>query len=171
MAQVNICNTSFLPSPNDRYKHLYWNPVKNSGICRRLLSLTPFQNGQILDSSKLKEFADDNFKFDKKKRQKVLQAGRKHCGKRRNCSLRAIAPFPTVFSKDFYSRHVQTGACLGKGKENGFLLLQYFNVALLKTDMRRWHLFENRTRTKFKHIYFTSIEKQVPTTYTNLSRF
>ena len=25
--------------------------------------------------------------------------GRKHCGKRRNCSLRAISPFPTVFSK------------------------------------------------------------------------
>ena len=28
--------------------------------------------------------------------------GRKHCGKRRNCSLRAISPFPTVFSKGFY---------------------------------------------------------------------
>ena len=27
--------------------------------------------------------------------------GRKHCGKRRNCSLRAISPFPTVFSKAF----------------------------------------------------------------------
>ena len=24
---------------------------------------------------------------------------RKHCGKRRNCSLRAISPFPTMFSK------------------------------------------------------------------------
>ena len=34
--------------------------------------------------------------------------GRKHCGKRRNCSLRAISPFPTVFSKDMYCRHVQT---------------------------------------------------------------
>ena len=30
---------------------------------------------------------------------KVIQAGRKHCGKRRNCSSRAISPFPTVFSK------------------------------------------------------------------------
>ena len=28
--------------------------------------------------------------------------GGKHCGKRRNCSLRAISPFPTVFSKDLY---------------------------------------------------------------------
>ena len=25
--------------------------------------------------------------------------GRKHCGKRRNCSLQAISSFPTMFSK------------------------------------------------------------------------
>ena len=47
--------------------------------------------------------------------QKVLQMGRKHCGKRRNCSLRAISPFPTVFSEDLNFRHVKTRACLGKG--------------------------------------------------------
>ena len=41
--------------------------------------------------------------------------GRKHCGKRRNCSLQAIFPFPRVFSKDFYCQHVKTRACLGKG--------------------------------------------------------
>ena len=46
---------------------------------------------------------------------KVLQNGRKHCGKRRNCSLWAISPFPTVFSRDMYCRHVKTRACLGKG--------------------------------------------------------
>ena len=40
---------------------------------------------------------------------------RKHCRKRRNCSLRVISPFPTVFSKDYYCRHVKTRACLGKG--------------------------------------------------------
>ena len=43
--------------------------------------------------------------------------GRKHLGKRRNCSLRAISPFPTVFSKDFYYRHVKTMACLGRGQD------------------------------------------------------
>ena len=37
---------------------------------------------------------------------------RKHCGKSRNCSLQAISPFPTMFSKDL---HVKTRACLGKG--------------------------------------------------------
>ena len=31
--------------------------------------------------------------------QKVTQMDRKHCGKRRNCFLRAISPFPTVFQK------------------------------------------------------------------------
>ena len=47
--------------------------------------------------------------------QKVPQMGRKHCGKRKNCLLRAISPFSTVFSKDSYCRHVKTRACLGKG--------------------------------------------------------
>ena len=31
----------------------------------------------------------------------VVQAFWKHCGKRRNCSLQAISPFPTVFSTRF----------------------------------------------------------------------
>ena len=48
------------------------------------------------------------------KRKKVFQMVRKHCGKRRNCSFRAISPFTTVFSKDLYFRHIKTRACLGK---------------------------------------------------------
>ena len=47
--------------------------------------------------------------------QKVLQMVRKHCVKRRNCSLRAISPFPTVFSKDLYCRHVKIQGLFGKG--------------------------------------------------------
>ena len=68
-------------------------------------SFLPFPRRQILDSSKLKEFADDNFTFDEngeKKKKTVLEKDRKHCWKRRNCSLRAISPFPTVFSKGLY---------------------------------------------------------------------
>ena len=67
---------------------------------------------QILDSSK--DLADDNLKF-KKKMQKVIQTGRKHCGKRRNCSLRAISPFPTVFSKGLIPRSVKRRRCVGMG--------------------------------------------------------
>ena len=69
---------------------------------------------QILDPSKLTEFADDNFKFDENGR-KFIQMGRKHCGKRRNCLLRAISSFLTVFSKALYCRCIKTRACLGKG--------------------------------------------------------
>ena len=71
-----------------------------------------FTRRQILDSSKLKEFADDNFKFDENGRK--LSKRVENTGKRINCSLRAIYPFPTVFSKDLYCRHVKTGDCLGK---------------------------------------------------------
>ena len=41
--------------------------------------------------------------------------GRKHCGKRRNCSLRAISPFPTVFSKGLFPRGVKRCHCVGMG--------------------------------------------------------
>ena len=34
--------------------------------------------------------------------------------KRRNCSLRAISPFPMVISKDLNCRHVKPRACLGR---------------------------------------------------------
>ena len=50
-----------------------------------------------------------------RKWQKVIQMGRKHCGKRRNCSLRAISPFPTVFSKGLFPRGVKRRCCVGMG--------------------------------------------------------
>ena len=43
---------------------------------------------------------------------------RKHCGKWRNCSLRAISPFPTVFSKDLYCRHIKPGLVWERVKES-----------------------------------------------------
>ena len=67
----------------------------------------------ILHSSKLKEFADDNFYFDENCRKFSKQV--ENTGKSRNCSLRVISPSPTVFSKDLYCRHVKTRACLVKG--------------------------------------------------------
>ena len=59
------------------------------------------------------KFADDNFELDENG-EKVLQKGGKHCGKWKYCSLQAISPFPIVFSKDLYNRHIKTRACLGK---------------------------------------------------------
>ena len=69
--------------------------------------INPFQM-TVLDSSKLKEFADNNFKFDKNGR-KFSKWVENAVGKG------AISPFPTVFSKDLYCKHTKTRACLGKG--------------------------------------------------------
>ena len=35
--------------------------------------------------------------------------GRKHYGKRRNCSLKAISPFPTACSKDLHCKQYKQG--------------------------------------------------------------
>ena len=68
----------------------------------------------ILDSSILKEFTDDNFKFDENGRKYSKWV--ENTGKRGNSSTQAISPFPTLFSKELYGRHVKTRACLGKGQ-------------------------------------------------------
>ena len=73
----------------------------------------PFPKRQILDSSKLKEFADDNFEFDESDR-KFSKRVENTLGKEENCSLRAISHFPTVFPKDLYCRHIKTRACVVK---------------------------------------------------------
>ena len=65
----------------------------------------PFPNWQILDSSKLDEFADDNFEFN--------ENGDKFSKKVGNTVGKA--EIPTVFSKDLFCRHIKTRACLGKG--------------------------------------------------------
>ena len=62
---------------------------------------------QVLDPSKLKEFAEDNCTFDEN--DKAREEKRKHCGKRRNCSLRVFSPFPTVFLNDLSRRHIKPG--------------------------------------------------------------
>ena len=55
-----------------------------------------------------KELPDDNFKFD--------ENGRKFSKQVENTVEKGeIAPFPTVFSKDLYCRHIKIRACLGKG--------------------------------------------------------
>ena len=50
-----------------------------------------------------------------RKWQKVIQTGRKQCRKRRNCSLWAISPFPTVFWKGLFPRGVRRCHCVGMG--------------------------------------------------------
>ena len=68
----------------------------------------------MLDSSKLKEFADDNFTFDENGRKLSKQVDNT-VGKGEIARYEQFLLFPQVFSKDLYCRHVKTRACLGKG--------------------------------------------------------
>ena len=61
-------------------------------------------NSEYLIAKRLNPLPDDKIWW---KWRKVIQTGRKHCGKRRNCSLRAISPFPTVFSTGLFPRGVK----------------------------------------------------------------
>ena len=68
----------------------------------------------MLDSSTLKEIAEDNFELDENGI-KLSKRVENTFGKGEIARYNAISPFPTVLSKDFYWRHVKTRACLGKG--------------------------------------------------------
>ena len=62
----------------------------------------------------LTEFAHDNFKLDENggKFSKTLE---KHCGKRRNCLLRAISLLPAVFSKRLVLQKCKNQYLFGNG--------------------------------------------------------
>ena len=68
----------------------------------------------MLDSSKLKEFADDNFKFDEISRKFSKRVenteGKGEIARYHNFS------FSKVFSKDLYCRHVKSGLVLERVK-------------------------------------------------------
>ena len=76
--------------------------------------LVAFPKQQILDSSKLKESADENFKCDENSR-KLSKPVENAMGKREIARDKQFLSLSTVFSKDLYSRHVKTSACLGNG--------------------------------------------------------
>ena len=96
----------------------YYTPAKSTDLSNWPVSkqltfvLTHYQTTNF-KTSKLKEFADDNFKFDKNGRK--LSNRVENTGKRRNCSWRAIPPFPTVFSKGLFPRGVKRCRCVGIG--------------------------------------------------------
>ena len=87
------------------------------GELNTILGAYPIPKRQILDSSKLKEFADDNFKFDERDR-KLLKRVENTVGKGEIARYEQISLFPTVFSKDLYCRHVKTRPLFGKGLNN-----------------------------------------------------
>ena len=66
--------------------------------------------------------------------QKVLQTGWKHCGKWRNCLLRAISPFPSVFSKYLCCRHINTRERV-KPKSTGWVYAAFQGQFLAKQQI------------------------------------
>ena len=72
----------------------------------------PFLKQQILDSSKPKELAGDNFEFDENGI-KFSKRVENTVGIGEIARNRAISRFPTVFTNDVYCRYVKTKACLG----------------------------------------------------------
>ena len=70
----------------------------------------------MLDSSKLKEFADNNFRF-KGNGRKYAKWVESTVGKGEIARYKQfiLYPFPTLFSKDLHFRQVKTRAFLGKG--------------------------------------------------------
>ena len=93
--------------------------------------------------------------------QTVLQKGRKHSGKRRNCLLRAISPFPTVFSKDLYCRHVKTRDCLGKGK--GLTLdFMIHDVWLYSSGYTLYKFLENSGYLNMSGLSFSDVFSSPP---------
>ena len=62
---------------------------------------------------------------------KVFQTARKQCGKRRNCTLRAISPFSPVFSRLVQQTHKNQGL-FGKGLWHITSRKPYFTCKMLQ---------------------------------------
>ena len=75
---------------------------------------TPFPKQQILDSSKDKDFADGNLKFDEN-RAKFSKRVKNTVGKGEIARQEQFLLLTPVFTKDLYCRYIKTRACLGKG--------------------------------------------------------
>ena len=69
---------------------------------------------QILDSSKPKEFADDNFKFDENGIE-ISKWVENTVGKGEIARYGLISPFPKVFSKGLFTRGIKSCHCVGMG--------------------------------------------------------
>ena len=73
----------------------------------------PITRQQILDSSKLKEFAGDDFKFDKNGR-KLSKQVENTVGKGEIACYEQFLPFP-LFSKGLFPRGFKRCHCVGMG--------------------------------------------------------
>ena len=74
----------------------------------------PLPDDKILDRTKLKQSADDNFKLNENSR-KFSKRVENTVGKGEIARYVAISPFPTVFSKGLFPTGVKRCHCVGMG--------------------------------------------------------
>ena len=79
-----------------------------------LFSPKPITRRQILDSSKLKEFADDKFIFDENGR-KLSKWVENTAGKGEIARYEQFLLFPQCFQKGLFPRGVKRCHCVGMG--------------------------------------------------------
>ena len=82
-------------------------------MLKKLTSL-PITRRQISDSSKVKEFADDNFKFDKNGR-KLYKQVENTVGKGEIARYEQFLLFPQCFQKACFPGGVKRYHCVGMG--------------------------------------------------------
>ena len=87
----------------------------DSVICKDFSKIVryPLPKRQVFNSSKLKEFADDNFKFDVNCAT-FFERIENSVGKGEIACVEQFLVFP-VFSRDWHCRNVRTKACFGTG--------------------------------------------------------
>ena len=102
--------------------------------------------------------------------QKVFQKGRKCCGKRRNCSLRAISPFPTTFSKDLVLQTSKSQVLFGKGLRLWMKCLLYRAVCL-PCMFTLFNNVEPLRNASCQRLYFQPLTRQILFRYAHLKKF
>ena len=87
---------------------------KELTLYQTILTFNPLPDDKILDRSKLKQSADDDFKFDESSR-KFSERVENTFGQGEIAILRAISPFSTVFSRGMFPGGVKRCHCVGMG--------------------------------------------------------
>ena len=83
--------------PRDHQKFRY-STLHHTKVITSQIQIQPFPEQQILDSSKLKEFADSNFNFDENGR-KFFKQVENTVGKREIARFEQFLLFPRCFQK------------------------------------------------------------------------
>ena len=113
------CNTSYSVSNATLSCHSSVVSITDLTLCYTIMTFKSFPKQQSLDSSKLKEFADDNFKFDKNGR-KLSKHVENTVGKGEIACYEQFLFFPQCFQRACFP-----GASEGVIGGNGLISLKW----------------------------------------------